>query len=281
VKISEIIKILEPLPKVGYLVGGVVRDLYLTSIGLEPKRDLDIDILIEGELDPRLKQLPLKCFPNFLTAKLKLGEIEIDFVQARKEYYEAPGALPKVSPGSLIEDLNRRDFTINALLIPIENLSEAPIESLILDYVGGLEDLKKRQLRVFHENSFSDDPTRILRAARYCARIGGDLESNTASLLTSSLSGLSNISSFRIFSEFKRIFNENNFGALDSFFRKYGLYEIFPWAEFEKIPVRGADLVSAYLIKSSPDFLNFVKDAQVSKKTINEWKQLSENLKAH
>lgn len=278
-KISEIIKILEPLPKVGYIVGGVVRDLYLASVGLEPKKDLDIDILIEGELDPRLRQLPLKYFPNFLTAKLKLGEVEIDFVQSRKEFYEAPGALPKVSPGSLIEDLNRRDFTINALLIPIEKLSEAPIESLILDHVGGLDDLKKRQLRVFHENSFSDDPTRILRAARYSARIGGDLESGTASLLTTSLSGLSNISSFRIFSEFKRIFNEDNFGGLASFFKKYGLSELFPWAQFERIPVRGADLVSSYLIRSSPDFLNFVKDAQVSKKTIKEWKQLSENLK--
>lgn len=270
-KISELIKILEPLPKEGYLVGGVVRDLYLSSTGVSPKRDLDIDILFESDFRPLLKDLPISYFPNFLTAKLKLGDFNIDLVQARKESYSSPGALPSVSPGTLIDDLERRDFTINALLLPINLLSDRPIESLVLDYVGGVKDLQEKKLRVFHKNSFADDPTRILRAARYAARISGDLEKNTAIYLQDSIKYLKSISSFRVFNEFKRIFEEENFESLDIFFSKYGLYQYFPWISFKDIKVRGVDNVCSFLLKSSADFLSFLKEAQVSKRIIQRW----------
>ncbi len=270
-KITDVIKILEPLPKAGYLVGGIVRDLYLDSIGVEVRNDLDIDILYEDFFDDLLKDFPLEKFPNFLTAKLKLGNFEVDFVRARKEQYDAPGALPSVSPGTLLDDLKRRDFTLNALLIPIQNLSDKGVESLIVDHIGGLEDLKNRRLRVFHKNSFIDDPTRILRAARYAARIGGDLEESTSTYLKESLGYLNNISKFRIFSEFKKLFEETDFKALDHFFVKYGLVDFFPWAKFREIPKRGIDEVCSFLLRSSTEFRTFLKDAQVSKKTIKSW----------
>ena len=275
-KIADLIKILEPLPKTGYLVGGLVRDLFLESVGVEVRKDLDIDILYEDFFDELLKDFPLDKFPKFLTAKLQLGEYEIDFVRARKEEYENPGALPLVRPGTLLDDLNRRDFTLNALLIPIQNLSDKPIESLIVDHVGGVDDLKNRRLRVFHKNSFIDDPTRILRAARYAARIGGDLEKSTSIYLRESLEYLNKISRFRIFSEFKKLFEENNFSALDSFFVKYGLLDYFPWAKFGEIPKRGTDEVCSFLLKSSSEFKTFLKDAQVPRKTIKSWELFSD-----
>lgn len=275
-KIPDLLKILEPLPKTGYLVGGIVRDLFLQSIGVEVKKDLDIDILYEDSFDELLKDFPLNRFPKFLTAKLQLGEFEIDFVRARKEEYESPGSLPLVSPGTLLEDLTRRDFTLNALLIPIQNLSDKPIESLIFDPIGGLDDLKNRSLRVFHKNSFIEDPTRILRAARYAARIGGDLEESTSIYLRQSLEYLNNISKFRIFSEFKKLFEEKNFIALDNFFVKYGLLQYFPWAKFGEIPGRGTDSVCSFLLRTSPEFKTFLKDAQVPRKAIKSWELFSD-----
>ncbi|MCS7070489.1 MAG: CBS domain-containing protein, partial [Anaerolinea sp.] len=186
-----------------YLVGGIVRDLLL---GL---RSTDIDFVVRpadpntefGEAARALaSQLTaahggqVHVFRPFGTAKWilarsfieKLGfssadEIDhIDFASARAEYYEHPAALPTVYTSSLKLDLERRDFTINALAIQFER-EDAP--GILVDYFGGVRDLKNGHLRVMHSLSFVDDPTRLLRAARFEARFGFKLEPRTFELM--------------------------------------------------------------------------------------------------
>jgi tRNA nucleotidyltransferase (CCA-adding enzyme) len=157
-----------------YLVGGAVRDLLLG------RGRADIDVVVEGDaaaLAARLGAEPVE-HERFATAKVNLDGHEIDIASARTESYPHPGALPEVAPAATIEaDLGRRDFTINAMAIPLGGRAE------LLDPHGGRADLERGQLRVLHERSFIDDPTRAIRAARYAARFGFELEAATADLL--------------------------------------------------------------------------------------------------
>ncbi len=101
----------------------------------------------------------------------------VDVARARTETYPQPGALPEVSPATLAEDLVRRDFTVNALAVPVDD------PGALLDLHGGLDDLRAGLLRVMHDRSFADDPTRALRAARYAARLDLEPELGTLELL--------------------------------------------------------------------------------------------------
>jgi tRNA nucleotidyltransferase (CCA-adding enzyme) len=176
-----------------YLVGGAVRDLLLDRNGG------DLDLVIEGDVEA-LSGAPgfeLEREGRFLTGRLVLGDLKVDVARARAEEYPRPGALPEVRPAPIGEDLARRDFTINAMAFP---LSE---EAGLLDPYGGVEDLSDGRLRVLHERSFVDDPTRALRAARYAARFGFELEPETARLLAEA--DLSTVSDDRIQSELRLI----------------------------------------------------------------------------
>jgi tRNA nucleotidyltransferase (CCA-adding enzyme) len=156
-----------------YLVGGAVRDLLL---GLETG---DLDVAIEGDAEA-LAELPgfhLEREGHFLTGRLQADQVEIDIAQARAESYAHPGALPEVRAATITEDLARRDFAINAMAFPLSGDPE------LIDPHGGLEDLRAGVLRVLHEGSFVDDPTRALRAARYAARFGFELDPETERLL--------------------------------------------------------------------------------------------------
>lgn len=158
-----------------YLVGGAVRDLLLG------RGRADIDVAVVGdplELVAALGAEALAEHGRFATAKVELDGHEIDIAAARIETYERPGALPTVSLANSIEaDLGRRDFTINAMAIPLADLSR------LIDPHGGRADLEAGQLRALHPESFIDDPTRAIRAARYAARFGFRLEPETAELL--------------------------------------------------------------------------------------------------
>jgi tRNA nucleotidyltransferase (CCA-adding enzyme) len=181
-----------------YLVGGAVRDLLL---GLEAG---DLDVVIEGEPEALL-QLPgfePEREALFLTGRLRLDDMQIDVARARAETYPRPGALPEVRPASIADDLARRDFTINAMAFPLGGNGE------LLDPHGGLEDLRAKRLRVLHDRSFVDDPTRALRAARYAARFGFDLEPGTAELIRDA--DLSTVSEDRIDNELRRIAAEDD-----------------------------------------------------------------------
>jgi len=157
-----------------YLVGGAVRDLLLE------RGRADIDLVVVGDAAALASQLgaDVVLHERFGTAKVKLDGHELDIAAARSESYLKRGALPVVEPATEIEaDLARRDFTINAMAIPLRG------EPRLIDPHGGRDDLAARQLRVLHDDSFLDDPTRAIRAARYAARFGFELEPRTGKLL--------------------------------------------------------------------------------------------------
>ncbi|AZR72323.1 hypothetical protein BBF96_02290 [Anoxybacter fermentans] len=162
-----------------YLVGGFVRDLLLKR----PNKDLDLVIEGDGiEFARKLHQVlggKLDVHPNFGTATLDLNGFHLDVATARVEYYEYPAALPQVKPGRLKQDLYRRDFTINTLVI---SLSKEKFGWLI-DFFGGNEDLKKGIIRGLHSFTFIDDPTRILRGIKFAVRFGFTIEEETDLLI--------------------------------------------------------------------------------------------------
>jgi tRNA nucleotidyltransferase (CCA-adding enzyme) len=162
-----------------YLVGGAVRDLLLG-------RDrADIDLMVEGDATALAAELggADSEHDRFGTVKVDVDGHEIDIVGARTETYERPGALPTVTPAETIEeDLARRDFTINAMAVPLQG------EPRLIDPYGGRRDLEQGVLRVLHGRSFVDDPTRAIRAARYASRFGFRIEPQTEELLRQTVS---------------------------------------------------------------------------------------------
>ncbi|HEY6636760.1 MAG TPA: hypothetical protein VIZ61_03665 [Solirubrobacterales bacterium] len=206
---DELRQIAERAP--AYLVGGVVRDLLLGH------QVADLDVAVESDVEA-LTDLPgfnLEREGLFLTARLELGDVKVDVAQARAESYPAPGALPEVRPASISEDLARRDFTLNAMAFPLSGDRE------LLDPHGGLEDLRAGLLRVLHERSFMDDPTRALRAARYAARFGFELEPETGRLLRNA--DLSTVSEDRVDNELRRIAAEDEPAAALRLLAEWGV----------------------------------------------------------
>ena len=192
-----------------YLVGGVVRDLLLGYA------NFDLDLVVEGDAltlaqqiaaSPLLKQRigRLVTHPQFGTAKIKYEDFAIDVATARGETYARPGALPTVTPSTLMNDLFRRDFSINAMAISLMpgNYGE------LIDPYRGESDIEHRLIRILHPKSFSDDATRILRAIRYEQRLGFNLETETARLLKENIPMLDTISSDRVRHELELILRE-------------------------------------------------------------------------
>lgn len=181
-----------------YLVGGAVRDLLL---GIE---GVDLDLAIDGDPEA-LAGAPgfeLEREGLFLTGRLELGGLKIDVARTRAETYPQPGALPEVRPAPITDDLARRDFTVNAMAFPLTGKTE------LIDPHGGVDDLRAGVLRALHDRSFIDDPTRALRAARYAARFGLELERDTSRLLAEA--DLSTVSDDRIQNELRRTAAEDD-----------------------------------------------------------------------
>jgi tRNA nucleotidyltransferase (CCA-adding enzyme) len=156
-----------------YLVGGAVRDLLLS------RERSDLDLVVEGDVERLAEALGGEIIPHerFATARVLLGETALDLASARAESYPRPGALPEVRPAALGDDLARRDFTINAMAIPLRG------EPKLIDPHGGRADLKRGVISVLHPRSFVDDPTRAVRAARYAARFDFRVEPDTERLV--------------------------------------------------------------------------------------------------
>ncbi len=192
-----------------YLVGGYVRD---TTLGLEP---LDIDIVVEGDAIKAARQLNTKLkgklttHNKFGTASIDTKQTRVDLASARVERYISPAKLPHVYPSTINEDLNRRDFRINAIAMSIsnENFGE------IFDPFEGLDDIKKGMIRVLHKGSFIDDPTRIFRALRYKNRFGFKIGKKTKSFMTEAIDKkmIQRLSGQRILDEIKLIFEEEQY----------------------------------------------------------------------
>jgi len=187
-----------------YLVGGVVRDLLLGY------PNFDLDLVVEGDAVKLAQQVAetsqakLLAHHRFGTAKLKYENFTLDLATARKETYAKPGALPAVTPGTLEDDLIRRDFSINAMAISLA----ANDYGELVDPHQGKSDLEHRLIRILHPGSFSDDATRILRAVRYEQRLGFELETQTTQLLKRDIPMLDTISGDRIRHELELIFEE-------------------------------------------------------------------------
>ena len=176
-----------------FVVGGFIRDIILN------KKNFDLDVVIEGDaikfgrifaekigaalvVHRKFGTCTLvKDWPRWLGPSLNPdNKFKIDIATARKEVYERPAALPTVEFSSLRDDLYRRDFTINAMAVNVnkENFG------LFVDFFGGIKDLEKRIVRILHDMSFIDDPTRIFRAVRFEQRFGFRIESHTEYLIT-------------------------------------------------------------------------------------------------
>ena len=166
-----------------YLVGGPVRDALLGAGAL------DLDFAVEGDATGLARLLAERlgwsviAHARFGTATVSTEDIRIDLVTARRESYRRPGALPEVTPGSIGDDLSRRDFSINAMALPL-----SPPDAGVLDPLGGLNDLKMGVVRTLHPLSFVDDPTRMMRAVRYEQRFGFTMERETRDAVSSAVS---------------------------------------------------------------------------------------------
>jgi tRNA nucleotidyltransferase (CCA-adding enzyme) len=187
-----------------YLVGGVVRDLLLGY------PNFDLDLVVEGDAVKLAQQVAetgqarLLAHKRFGTAKLRYDDFTLDLATARKETYARPGALPAVTPGTLTDDLIRRDFSINAMAMSLaaDNYGE------LVDPYQGKGDLEHRLIRILHPRSFTDDATRILRGVRYEQRFGFEFEAQTADLLKRDIPMLDAISGDRIRHELELILKE-------------------------------------------------------------------------
>ncbi|MCK4331930.1 MAG: CCA tRNA nucleotidyltransferase, partial [Dehalococcoidia bacterium] len=188
-----------------YLVGGAVRDLFLG------RANFDLDLVVEGDAIRLAQELAkdgqakLTVHPRFGTAKLSYTDFSLDLATARRETYSQPGALPTVQPGSLTDDLCRRDFSINAMALC---LTPQRFGDLV-DLYHSKDNLDNQLIRVLHPNSFIDDATRILRGLRYEQRLGFKLEPETAELLRRDAAMLDTISGDRIRHELELILRED------------------------------------------------------------------------
>ncbi len=213
------------------LVGGAVRDLLL---GGTP-RELDVVVADDaaafaGELASRLnalaghsasERLQSSSHERFRTALVWWDGSRIDVATRRSERYPAPGALPEVAAGTPEEDLQRRDFTVNAIALSLGGAQRGELRAV----AGALEDLSAGRLRVLHDRSFIDDPTRLLRLARYRARLGFAIDEHTADLAATAVSegALDTVSLARIGAELRLALSEADMAAALASIDRLGL----------------------------------------------------------
>ena len=211
-----------------YLVGGLVRDVFLKY------KNLDVDIVIEGDgikfaqEFARNHDVRVRSHRKFGTAVLIFpGGFKVDVATARIEYYESPGAPPIVETSSLKLDLYRRDFTINTLAIKLNKKHYGTL----IDYFGAQKDIKEKVLRVLHNLSFVEDPTRMLRAVRFEQRFGFKIGKLTLALLKNAakMNWVETLASHRIFLELKLILKEQDPSSMIRRMNKLKLLKfIFP-----------------------------------------------------
>lgn len=220
-----------------YIVGGYVRDLYLSR----PSKDIDIvsvgrGIELAEAVAKRLPKSHLSVFARFGTAQVKSGDIEIEFVGARRESYSPDSRKPFVEDGTLEEDQERRDFTINALAICLnkDRFGE------LLDPFGGLEDMDMLSIRtpLDADITFSDDPLRMMRAIRFASQLGFFVEPETFAAIGRNAERIDIISAERIIGELNKILLSPRPSIGLELFELTGLMQrVFP----ELYDLKGAD----------------------------------------
>lgn len=233
-----------------FIAGGVVRDIVLE------KKTIDLDIVVEGDAIPLAVKFAEKTggtlvtYKRFGTSSVLIerskrtwkrtcpgNKLKIDIISARKEKYRCPAALPEVEFSCLKNDLFRRDFTVNAMAISINQKTFG----LFMDFFNGRRDIKKGIIRVLHNKSFIDDPTRILRAVRFEQRLGFKIEKCTEQLIKQAVKRemFNKTQNQRIREELILLLGENS--ALKSIFRMNELHElkfIHPELKFKKTEIK-------------------------------------------
>lgn len=249
-----------------YVVGGYVRDL------MRGKDSKDLDFVCVGsgiELATKVadsfeKPVPLSVFKNFGTAMIKLEEAELEFVGARKESYRQDSRKPVVEDGTLQEDLERRDFTVNAMAISLNSATYGEL----LDPFDGLKDLKRKTIKTPLEPgiTFSDDPLRMLRAVRFASQLDFDIAPDTFDGIINNATRLEIISAERIIAEVNKIIasDKPSYGFKLMFVSKL-LHQFFP----EMVDLQGVDSVGDQSHKD-----NFYHTLQV----LDNVAEMSENL---
>lgn len=249
----SIIKINDNSNKLFY-IGGVVRDELLG------RESLDVDITYVGNAIEYCSKFGevVQVNPDFGTVKVAMpshpslcnthspigtmDEVTVDFASTRSESYPQKGHLPVVEKigCSLKEDVMRRDFTINAL-------AKSVTTGEIVDYVGGLEDLKNKKLRVLHDESFIDDPTRIIRGLKFATRFGFELEEHTKKLQDEYLANINYDMSYkRVKKELIETFSLNSQSAFQKFIDQK-IYKLVTLNDVEIPKVNVENLVTTYL----------------------------------
>lgn len=222
-----------------FFVGGVVRDELLG------KNSPDVDLTFVGDAVEFFKDSEfevLQTNEEFGSIHLKIEDKTVDITSTRTEIYPKKGQLPVVEKigCSLAEDVKRRDFTVNAL-------AKSCKTGEIVDYVGGIEDLKNKNLRILHENSFIDDPTRIVRGLKFAVRFGFELEENTKKLQDEYLKNVNYEMSFkRLKDELKDAFNINKQVVLDKFIEQK-IYKLLSEDEFLPYGCDVEEFINPYL----------------------------------
>lgn len=256
----NIIKINDNSNKLFY-IGGVVRDELLG------RESLDVDITYVGNAIEYCSKFGevVQINPDFGTVRVAIplhpspcttfptveasGEVTVDFASTRSESYPQKGHLPVVEKigCSLKEDVMRRDFTINAL-------AKSVTTGEIVDYVGGLEDLKNKKLRVLHDESFIDDPTRIIRGLKFATRFGFELEGHTKKLQDEYLANINYDMSYkRVKKELIETFSLNSQSAFKAFIDQK-IYKLVTPNDVEIPKVNVENLVTTYLAVQSPSY---------------------------
>lgn len=237
--VMNIININDTSNKLFY-IGGVVRDELLG------RKSYDIDITFVGnaiEYCARFGEI-IQENPDFGTIRVNVEGKEVDFASTRSESYPRKGHLPVVDKigCSLKEDVSRRDFTINAL-------AKSVTTGEIIDYTGGLEDLKNKKLRVLHDESFVDDPTRIIRGLKFSVRFGFELDEHTRVLQEKYLSNINYDMSFkRVKKELIETFSLNSQKAFEIFIND-GIYKLVTPNEVKLPKVNIEKLVNDYAVE--------------------------------
>lgn len=245
-----------------YFVGGIVRDELLG------KKSPDVDLTYVGNAVEFAKGLDFEITQTneeFGSVHLKIENKTFDITSTRTEIYPKKGHLPVVEKigCSLKEDLIRRDFTVNAIA---KNCKTGEI----VDFVGGLEDLKNKKLRILHEESFVDDPTRIVRGLKFAVRFGFELEERTKKLQDEYLQNVNYDMSFkRLKDELIDAFNLNRQEVLDKFIEQK-IYKLLSKNEYNSYLCNVEDFVSPYVDELNYTWLVYLSGFDLSNLTLTK-----------
>ncbi len=264
-----------------YFIGGVVRDEILG------KESFDVDVTYVGNAIEFAKTIPnaeiLQINEPFGTVRIKLNGQEIDIASTRGESYPQKGHLPIVKDigCSLKEDVLRRDFTINAM-------AKSTLTGKIIDYTNGLNDIKTKTLRILHDKSFIDDPTRIVRGLKFSVRFGFKLDEHTQKLQNEYLNNINYDMSYkRLKKELEETFNLNSVEAFEQFIEQKIYKLISPKNNNLKFDIEQISTIKKLINKYNPQntwiiYVGLIPDistlplTKFEKKIVEDYKNLKE-----